>query len=75
MTAPGQNWIETLRAFDARILAAEAAVREQATRVMEALEERHDLAAAKARFTVLREALGQLRRERDAWRDALAPQD
>ncbi len=75
MTTAGQNGIETLRDFDIRILAAEAAVREQAARVLDAIEERHAIEDAKARFTALQEALGQLRRDRDAWRDGLPPRD
>jgi hypothetical protein len=75
MTPSGQNWIETLQDFDIRILAAEAAVREQAARVLGAIEERHDIEEAKARFTALQDALDQLRRDRDAWRDGRPPRD
>jgi len=75
MTPAGRHGIETLRDFDLRILAAEAAVREQAARVLDAIEERHAIEDAKARFTALQEALSQLRRDRDAWRDGLPPRD
>jgi hypothetical protein len=75
MTPSGQNWIETLQDFDIRILAAEAAVREQAARVLGAIEERHDIEEAKARFTALQDALDQLRRDRDAWREGRPPRD
>jgi archaellum component FlaC len=69
--AVGKSWFETLTELNERIVRMQAQVSDQAARIMDALEQRHDIEAAEVRFQILNEELLSLRVARNALLDGV----